>query len=162
MKSWIGCLIVVMTVLLANRAPALPGDGAQLTGAAPAPVIDRSPVFVPVPPQIASAGNLFKLTLMATDPDGGRVQLVASSLPSGATFIGNPNGTGTFDWAPTASQIGNYSIEFHAAATGAAKADGILEVTINVDDGMIRPSALAPIGDRVAPIRELARVPNRN
>ncbi len=111
-------------------------------------MVNRPPVFTPIPAQIASVGNLFQLTVMATDPDGGPVLLTVSSPPVGSTFVDNPNGTGTFAWTPTASQVGNHSVTFHAADTGTPMAGAALDVTISVGDGMNRPPVLAPIGDR--------------
>jgi hypothetical protein len=148
MTTRTGRWLVALMVLLANGASAFPGNGTRADGAPAATVSNRSPAFVPVPAQIASVGNLFQLTVMATDPDGGPVLLSASSLPAGATFVENPNGTGTLGWTPTADQLGNHSLTFHAADTGIPMAGGALDVTISVGEAMNRPPALAPIGDR--------------
>ena len=111
-------------------------------------VTNRPPQFVPIPPQMASLGYLFQLTVMATDPDGGPVLLNVSSPPAGSTFVDNPNGTGTFGWTPTASQVGNHSVTFHATDTGTPMAGAALDVTISVGDLVNRPPSLAPIGNR--------------
>ncbi len=36
----------------------------------------------------------------------------ASVLPAGATFADNGDGTGTFDWTPTFTDVGVYNVKF--------------------------------------------------
>jgi hypothetical protein len=113
-----------------------------------APVTNRPPQFTAIPPQRASVGQLFGLTVTATDPDGGPVLLNVSSPPAGSTFVDNANGTSSFGWTPTPSQIGNHTVTFHAVDTGTPMAGANLDVTISVGDLANRPPLLAPIGDR--------------
>ena len=42
--------------------------------------------------------------VVATDAQSRHVVLTATGLPSGATFVGNGNNTGTFNWTPTTEQ----------------------------------------------------------
>jgi hypothetical protein len=52
---------------------------------------------------------LFKVT--ASDPDGDKITLSASGLPTGANFDAS---TGDFSWIPTSEDIGNYGLTFIA------------------------------------------------
>ena len=51
-------------------------------------------------------GNLFQLTLTATDPDGGSLAFSATNLPADAAF--DP-ATQLFTWTPTLSDIGTFA-----------------------------------------------------
>ncbi|MES2795993.1 MAG: HYR domain-containing protein, partial [Bacteroidota bacterium] len=91
--------------------------------------VSQPPVFVlptPLPPNnnlIVSPGNLLSFTVAANDPDGGQsVTLNPFATPIGATHTpllpvtGAVNGTvtSTFNWTPTASQVGNYVLSYVA------------------------------------------------
>ncbi len=74
----------------------------------------------------------------ATDPDSPqKITLIASGLPTGATFgtsgqvIGYGAATGTFTWA-NISQVGNFTITFSCKDDSTAWADPERTVTINV------------------------------
>ena len=82
--------------------------------------VDRPPVVVPVGSRTIYPGAELRFGVKATDPDVGEtLTLVDLGAPSGATFISTPstNGTvgGSFDWTPSAVQVGNYSVEFKAS-----------------------------------------------
>lgn len=51
----------------------------------------------------------------ASDPNGTTPSLSASSLPAGAAFIDNGDGTAVFDWTPVEGQKGIYDITFTAS-----------------------------------------------
>lgn len=52
-------------------------------------------------------------TVVATDAQSRHVVLTASGLPPGASFIDNGDNTGSFNWTPTANQVGTYLLTFH-------------------------------------------------
>ena len=104
------------------------------------------PPTVTVPgPQTVNEGVLLAFSVSATDPDGGTVQLRASNLPTGATFVDNLNNTGSFSWTPASDQSGNYMTLFTADdMSGGLDAKG---VPIQVNDVNAAP-VLNPIGDQ--------------
>lgn len=51
-------------------------------------------------------------TVTAADIQSRHVVLTVSGLPPGASFVDNGNNTGTFNWTPTASQVGTYLLTF--------------------------------------------------
>ncbi|MBD3258721.1 DUF4397 domain-containing protein [candidate division GN15 bacterium] len=95
---------VTITVNNVNRAP-------ELTEVLPQEVIENSPLS-------------FGIT--AADPDEDALTLVAEGLPTGAAFVDNEDGTGTFDWTPNDGDAGQYTVTFIAS-------DGDLADTIMVD-----------------------------
>ncbi len=103
------------------------------------------------PPVLAAIGNRsvnenvnINFAVSATDPDATTPNFITSTLPPGATFVDNSNGTGTFDWTPTFAQSGAYPIIFRAT-------DGTLvdtEIVIITVNNVNQAPVLATIGDR--------------
>ncbi len=91
---------------------------------------NQAPVLAAIGPQSGSEGALLTFATSASDPDGGFPALTASSLPAGATFTDNANGTGTFNWTPTFAQSGTYNVTFFAS-DGFANDSEIVAITIN-------------------------------
>ena len=81
--------------------------------------------------------------MSASDPDATIPTLTTSTLPTGASFIDNANGTGTFNWTPNFTQAGPHNVTFYAS-------DGSLIdseiVTITVADAGNQAPVLAAIG----------------
>ncbi len=93
-------------------------------------------------PVSASVGNLLSFNVNAQDPDSDPVTLTAFDLPSGASFSpSNPvtgsggSVSGTFNWTPSSSQTGDYTVRFQANDDQSAFS-GFMSVTIQVtEDG---------------------------
>jgi len=77
--------------------------------------VNRAPVFTAIGNKSVWSDDPLTFTIDATDPDGDAVTYSADTVPGGATFI-----TETFDWIPTAAQIGTYDVTFIAS-------DGLLQ-----------------------------------
>ncbi len=90
---------------------------------------------------IAEAQNL-NFNVSATDPDGTTPTLIASSLPTNATFVDHGNGTGTFNFNPDYTQAGLYNISFIASDGSLADTEIVAVTVTNVN----RPPLLAAIG----------------
>ena len=71
------------------------------------------------------------LGVSATDTEGGTMVLTTSTLPTGADFVDNGDGTGTFTWTPVAGDAGAYPIDF--IATDDCGLDSTEPVTITID-----------------------------
>jgi len=83
--------------------------------------------------------------ISATDPDSDPLTLAHTPLPTGASFVDNGNGTGTFDWTPDSTQEGNYSVTFQVTDT--AGGSDFETVAITVTRTNVAP-ILASIGPR--------------
>jgi len=105
--------------------------------------VNRAPVLAEIGPQTVIADMNLNFTVTATDPDGGFPDLSADPLPGTATFVDNGDGTGTFDWTPTAALIGDYDVTFVAS-------DGDLS-----DDEIVTISVIEPAKMLVATPNEL-------
>jgi len=68
--------------------------------------------------------------------------LMTSTLPSGAGFVDNGDGTGNFNWTPSFPQAGTYPITFYAADDSLAVDSAV--VTITVDSATISYIVVAP------------------
>jgi hypothetical protein len=110
------------------------------------PPAEAAPPSLQLPgPQTVSEGTLLTFNVSATDPDGQTVELRASNLPTGASFVDHHNNTGTFSWTPNTDQAGSYQVFFLADDTFGGTANG--SVSIDVVNANT-PPVLSAIGDR--------------
>jgi hypothetical protein len=86
-----------------------------------------------------------KFRVHAIDPDGGTPALFVRNNPANSSFVDSGNGSGSFTFAPTYDQAGDYYVTF--AAT-----DGVLldsEVVVVTVDNVNRPPVLDSIGSQM-------------
>ncbi len=78
---------------------------------------DRPPVVSAPASESGNPGFPLTFAVSASDPDGDAItSLTAAPLPAGATFTANASNTsGTFNWTPTFTQAGVYSVTFTAS-----------------------------------------------
>lgn len=94
------------------------------------PAQNQPPVLVAIGAKMGTEGQSLSFTVTATDPDAGdSLTLMASPLPTGATFVDNGDGTGAFDWTPTNGQASVYSILF-SVSDGMGTATETVAMTI--------------------------------
>ena len=82
----------------------------------PIPLITNfnfSPVLNYIGNKTVVAGDSLFFSVTATDEDGTNPQLFVKDLPATATFVTNSS-SGTFFWATTLADLGNYSLTFRA------------------------------------------------
>ncbi|MCH7948751.1 MAG: hypothetical protein IIC66_13240, partial [candidate division Zixibacteria bacterium] len=91
---------------------------------------NQSPVLASIGPKSVTEGQLLTIAVSASDVDGPAPTMTTSALPSGATFIDNGNGTGSFNWTPTFTQNGSYFVIFYAT-DGTASDSEIVSITVN-------------------------------
>lgn len=101
--------------------------------------VNRPPVLAAIGAKLVKEGSLLSLTISGTDPDTGTTLTYSAatsptgSLPAGANF--NP-GTRTFNWTPSNTQSGTYTLRFTVS-------DGSLSdyenVVITVADETVAP-----------------------
>ena len=139
------------------------GTGVPLSSTVSVPITilntNRAPQITFIANQTVNDGAVLTMPVQATDPDGDPLVLSAGGttdlgLPSFATFIDNGDGTGTFTFAPTTDDAGNYTITLTATDNGDGGGPAAVlstsqsfVVTVNNPN---QPPHLAPIGDKVA------------
>ncbi|MBI1763386.1 MAG: IPT/TIG domain-containing protein [Acidobacteria bacterium] len=94
---------------------------------------NRAPVLSVPLAQTASVGQQLAFNVSASDPDADQtVTLMATSLPSGASFVQTSATTGRFTWTPTANQTGLATATFTATDNGSPVMTDRKSVAINV------------------------------
>lgn len=96
-------------------------------------------VHVPVkPPTINNiadvklkAGNSTQFNVTASGDLGNTVTLTVNGLPSFGNFTDNGNGTGSFSFAPTANNLGNYTVTLTATDNQGAASSNTFNVIIS-------------------------------
>ncbi len=106
--------------------------------------VNRPPVLAAIGSKTGIEEILLSFVVNATDPDGTTPGLAATSLPAGASFTDNLDGTGSFAWTPGVGQAGVYSVDF-IATDGSLSDSESVSVTINATN---QPPVLASIGSR--------------
>ena len=81
-----------------------------------------------------TAGDTLGFNVSASDNDGTTPLLSATGLPSGATFVDNNDGTGSFSWPTTTSDTGTYHITFTATDASDAALTDTETITVSVID----------------------------
>jgi len=76
--------------------------------------------------QNVTAGQLLSFAVTATGSGSGWPTLSTSTLPTGAAFTDRLDGSGTFDWTPSAGQVGNHPVVFRATEGGLADSEIVL------------------------------------
>ncbi len=71
---------------------------------------NQAPVLAAIGPRSTAENVNLTFGVSASDPDATIPTLTTSTLPTGATFIDNANGTGTFNWTPTFTQAGVHTM----------------------------------------------------
>ncbi|MCP4566355.1 MAG: hypothetical protein GY841_02110, partial [FCB group bacterium] len=79
----------------------------------------------------------------ATDIESTPV-LTTSTLPTGASFVDNADGTGDFDWTPTYLQSGSYDVTFYATDDSSAVDSEIVNITVAPDMMVLRFITVTP------------------
>ena len=65
---------------------------------------NQQPVLVAIGSRLTTEGVNLNFSVSSSDADSRIPALSTSTLPAGATFIDNGDGTGSFDWTPDFTQ----------------------------------------------------------
>jgi len=106
---------------------------------------NQPPVLAPIGPRSTTENIRLTFGVSATDAESTPV-LTTSTLPSGATFTDNGDGTSVFDWKPSFVQSGNHAVTFYASDDSSAVDYETVTITV-ADAGNQRP-VLDSIGPR--------------
>ena len=112
-----------------------------------------APVLTPVGAQNVDEAQTLSFSVSASDPQGTSPMLMASSLPNGASFSDNGNGTGNFSWTPDHKQGKKqpYVIEFVANDGDLTDTESVSVMVNNVNR---RPKVDKPGGPKKGRERE--------
>ena len=77
--------------------------------------VNRPPTINPLSDITQQEGDTVSFQVTATDPDSTILFLIATGLPTGATFVDSGNGTGKYYWIISPKQYGMFSISFIAS-----------------------------------------------
>nr|MBN2277210.1 tandem-95 repeat protein [candidate division Zixibacteria bacterium] len=102
---------------------------------------NQAPVLVDIGDKEIDEGAELTFGVSASDPDGTYPALTTSTLPEGAGFTDNGDGTGTFNWTPTFEQSGDYPVTFYAS-DGELDDEETITITVN---NVNRPPVFADV-----------------
>ncbi|HEY6572870.1 MAG TPA: PKD domain-containing protein, partial [Candidatus Eisenbacteria bacterium] len=105
---------------------------------------NQSPTISAPATQAVDEGQNLNFSVTATDGDGDPLTLTASGVPAGATFTDNGNGTGTFNWTPTTSQAGTYTVVFSVSDGKGGTDSASTIITVNNLNGCPTANAGGP------------------
>ncbi|MBD3404411.1 DUF4397 domain-containing protein, partial [candidate division GN15 bacterium] len=91
---------------------------------------NQAPIIESQADTSVTEGETLEFTVNATDPDGTIPALSAPSIPDGASFSDNGDGSGTFSWATEAGDAGTYEAIF-AATDGEATVEDTVQITVD-------------------------------
>ncbi len=98
--------------------------------------------------QRVAVNEFFSIQVKPRDPDGVVPGLIALSLPDGAQFVDNYDGTRSFRWTPNQQQTGEHTLVFVAIDAVNPELRGRLEVLVVVE----APAEVAPVTNPNPPV----------
>jgi len=91
---------------------------------------NQLPILSTIGAQSTTENVQLVFSISATDIES-TPTLTTSTLPTGASFIDNGDGTGDFDWTPDFLQSGTYPITFYATDDSLAVDSELVTITVN-------------------------------
>jgi len=83
--------------------------------------VNRAPILDPIGNKSIIENQTLTFTINATDPDGDPITYSVQGLPKGATFENQ-----TFNWTPTANDVGNHEVTFIASDASLSDSEKIV------------------------------------
>ena len=117
---------------------------------------NEAPIVEPLSDKSVQVGEAVEFRVVPFDPEGVVPALLVDSLPAGASFYDNGDGTRQFRWQPNDQQLGDYSVSFTAYDENEPGLRSVESIVISV-------TATAPVEpvesiNPVAPIEPIERV----
>ncbi|MEE9332542.1 MAG: endo-1,4-beta-xylanase [Granulosicoccaceae bacterium] len=120
------------------------------------------PVIDSIADQLVLVGSAVEIVVIPRDPERVVPGLTISDMPNGATFFDNQNGTRTFKWVPSTSDVGSRLITFEAidALDSNLRATVSITVTVNASSQPNQPGIInqaprvEPLSDRTVQVGE--------
>ncbi len=114
-------------------------DGQHTGNATRASASEYPPALDPIGDKTAWVNEALNFSVSATDPDGDPIMLfaeLASGEPLsqiGANFMEDGDGSGVFDWTPSAGQAGDYDVIFTAADSAGLTDSETIRIAVEED-----------------------------
>ncbi|HAL55473.1 MAG TPA: hypothetical protein DCP63_03060 [Bacteroidetes bacterium] len=89
--------------------------------------VNQKPTIASVSAKSVAEGTSLNFNLSATDPDGDPLTFSSSTSPTGASLSSS---TGAFNWTPSFTQSGSYSILFRATDSGGLSDSTTASITV--------------------------------
>ncbi|PWV55791.1 fibronectin type III domain-containing protein [Chitinophaga sp. S165] len=94
-------------------------------------VAEKAPSIAAIADVKLKAGTSAQFNVSATGDQGNTVTLSVNGLPSFGDFTDNGNGTGSFSFAPTANNLGNYNVTLTATDNQGAASSNTFKVIVS-------------------------------
>ncbi|MCK4404033.1 MAG: tandem-95 repeat protein, partial [candidate division Zixibacteria bacterium] len=112
--------------------------------------VPQPPDLDSIGPQSVMEGDTLEFRIFATDPDGDPFVFSVENNPPNSSLIDSGNGAGSFWFAPTYLQTGQYLVTFKATDTTGAVDSEMVELTVN--EAGNQPPVLISLPDSVQPV----------
>ncbi len=107
-------------------------------------IVNDPPILNAIGNKDADEGVLLEFTTTANDPDGLPVTYTEPTIPQGASFTDNGDGTAQFSWRPTFYQAGTYNVTLEVS-DGYYTVSEEITITVNNING---PPVFNYVADR--------------
>jgi len=105
---------------------------------------NQPPVIAPRADTTTKELVQLQFTMTATDVDGDIPEMTAGNMPTGAAYTDLDNGSGFFNWTPSAFSAGTYDITFYARDTAGVANGGVLDIDSTIVQVTVVDSNRAP------------------
>ncbi len=116
--------------------------------------VNQEPVLAVIGAQSVNENELLTINVSASDADGTTPSFSTSTLPTGAGFVDNSDGTGALTWTPDFTQAGGYSVTFYTTDGTATDSEVVAITVTNVNQEPV----LAVIGAQSVNENELLTI----
>jgi hypothetical protein len=111
---------------------------------------NKAPTIEAVAPIVAKVGDKVRVTVSATDPEGGALTYNDLALPEGFKGSSRNGSNGRFIWTTKDAKDGSYSIDIEVSDASGGKAVVAVQITLEADTALTLLSAPA-VGGPFAP-----------
>ncbi len=99
-----------------------------------------------IAPIVAKVGDKIRVTVSATDPEGGDLSYNALALPEGVKGSSRNGLKGKFIWTTDDAKDGSYTIDIEVSDDSGGKAVVAVQITLEADTALTLLSATAVVG----------------
>jgi len=111
--------------------------------------VPQAPDLDSIGPQSVMEGDTLEFRIFATDSDGDPFTFSVENDPPNSSLMDSGNGVGSFWFAPTYTQAGQYLVTFKATDTTGAVDSEVVEITVT--EAGNQPPVLVSLPDSVEP-----------
>jgi hypothetical protein len=107
---------------------------------------NKAPTIEAIAPIVAKVGDKVRVTVSATDPEGGDLSYNALALPEGVKGSSRNGLKGKFIWTTDDAKDGSYTIDIEVSDDSGGKAVIAIQITLEADTALTLLSASAVVG----------------